>query len=97
MTDISPDRFDIVVIGGGTGGYAAAFRAAQQGMRVALVDRARIGGTCLHWGCIPTKAMLESADLLDRIRHAGDFGIGVGEPVADMARSEEHRLNSSHT
>lgn len=77
--------FDIVVLGGGTGGYGAAFRAGQLGLSVALVDDnpKGIGGTCLHIGCIPTKAMLESADLIDRIRHAGDFGIGVGEPVVD--------------
>ena len=60
----SSNSFDLVVIGGGTGGYAAAFRAGQLGLRVALVDeQARIGGTCLFWGCIPTKAMLESAEL----------------------------------
>lgn len=84
MSTETTSSFDLVVIGAGTGGYAAAFRAAQLGMTVALVDRARIGGTCLHWGCIPTKAMLESADLLDRIRHAKDFGIGVGEPTPDL-------------
>jgi dihydrolipoamide dehydrogenase len=80
----SSNSFDLVVIGGGTGGYAAAFRGAQLGLRVALVDRYKIGGTCLHWGCIPTKAMLESADLLDRIRHAGDFGISTGESAIDL-------------
>ena len=59
-----PDTFDLVVLGAGTGGYSAAFRAAQLGLSVALVDQVKIGGTCLHRGCIPTKAMLESADLL---------------------------------
>jgi len=78
------DTFDLVILGAGTGGYAAAFRAADLGMSVALVDRYRIGGTCLHWGCIPTKAMLESADLIDRIRHAADFGITVGDPAPDL-------------
>ena len=79
--------FDIVVLGAGTGGYTAAFRAGQLGLKVALVDDgpAGIGGTCLHLGCIPTKAMLESADLYERIRHAGDFGISVGEPSVDAA------------
>jgi dihydrolipoamide dehydrogenase len=77
--------FDIVVLGAGTGGYAAAFRAGQLGLRVALVDDRPegIGGTCLHVGCIPTKAMLESADLYDRIRHAGDMGIKVGDTSID--------------
>lgn len=79
----SSNSFDLVVLGAGTGGYSAAFRAAQLGLRVALVDEARIGGTCLHLGCIPTKAMLESADLVDRIRHASDFGISAGEPQVD--------------
>jgi dihydrolipoamide dehydrogenase len=79
--------FDIVVLGAGTGGYSAAFRAGQLGLKTALVDDgpAGIGGTCLHWGCIPTKAMLESADLVERIRHAGEFGISVSEPIADAA------------
>ena len=72
--------FDIVVLGGGTGGYGAAFRAGQLGLKVALVDDnpKGIGGTCLHIGCIPTKAMLESADLIDRIKHAGEFGVDGG-------------------
>ncbi len=76
---------DIVVLGGGTGGYGAAFRAGQLGLKVALVDDnpRGLGGTCLHIGCIPTKAMLESADLLDRLKHAGEFGITVGAPGFD--------------
>ena len=53
--------FELLVLGGGTGGYAAAFRAAQLGKRVALVEKAKVGGTCLHWGCIPAKAMVERA------------------------------------
>jgi dihydrolipoamide dehydrogenase len=79
--------FDIVVLGAGTGGYSAAFRAGQLGLKVALVDDgpAGIGGTCLHWGCIPTKAMLESADLFERILHASDFGISVGEASVDAS------------
>ena len=71
-----PD-FDILVLGGGTGGYAAAFRAAQLGKRVALVEQSKVGGTCLHWGCIPAKAMLESGDLLAKIGKAADFGIQI--------------------
>ena len=84
------DHYDVVVVGAGTGGYSAAFRAAQLGLRVALIDQHKIGGTCLHRGCIPTKAMLESADLLDRIRKADQFGLIVseahGDPVAIAAR-----------
>ena len=67
----TPDWFDLVVLGAGTGGYTAAFRAAQLGLKVALVDADKIGGTCLHRGCIPTKAILESADLAHRIRENG--------------------------
>src|SRR5690348_10855752 len=74
----SSNDFDLVVLGAGTGGYTAAFRAAQLGLRVALVDEDKIGGTCLHRGCIPTKALLESAGFLERIRHAKEFGIWVG-------------------
>ena len=79
-----PDWFDVVVLGAGTGGYSAAFRAAQLGLKVALVDEDRIGGTCLHRGCIPTKAILESADLAHRVREQG-AGIGV---VTDGLRIE---------
>jgi dihydrolipoamide dehydrogenase len=80
-----PD-FDLIVLGAGTGGYSAAFRASQLGMRVALVDQGKIGGTCLHVGCIPTKALLESAEFLARIRKAKDFGILIdGKPTFDYA------------
>ena len=84
----SSNDFDLVVLGAGTGGYTAAFRAAQLGLKVALVDQGKIGGTCLHIGCIPTKAMLESAALLERVRHAKDYGIGIGEadPTVDYAQ-----------
>jgi dihydrolipoamide dehydrogenase len=80
----SSNDFDLVVLGAGTGGYSAAFRAAQLGLKVALVDEDKIGGTCLHRGCIPTKALLESAGLVDRIRHAKSLGINLpGEPSID--------------
>lgn len=81
----SSNSFDLVVLGAGTGGYAAAFRAAQHGLRVCLIDEFKIGGTCLHVGCIPTKAMLESADFYERVRHAADLGVNVTEPSLDYA------------
>ncbi len=87
----SSNSFDLVVLGGGTGGYSAAFRAAQMGLRTALVEEARIGGTCLHSGCIPTKAMLESADLYARIRDAATFGLSVGETGVDMGAIARRR------
>src|SRR5215204_3736026 len=87
----SSNDFDLVVLGAGTGGYTAAFRAAQLGLRVALVDEDKIGGTCLHIGCIPTKALLESAAFAERLRHAKDFGLGVDDFSIDYARMTERR------
>jgi len=87
----SSNSFDLIVLGAGTGGYSTAFRAAQMGLRTALVEEARIGGTCLHWGCIPTKAMLESADLYARIREATAFGLTVGETGVDMGTIAKRR------
>jgi dihydrolipoamide dehydrogenase len=88
----SSNDFDLVVLGAGTGGYAAAFRAAQLGLKVALVDEDKIGGTCLHRGCIPTKALLESAAFAEKVRHAKDFGITLpGEPVVDYAQMAARR------
>jgi dihydrolipoamide dehydrogenase len=83
----------VVVLGGGPGGDVAALRAAQMGAQVTLIERAELGGTCLNWGCIPTKALLAAADLLRKIREAKDFGILVGEVGYDfaamMARKED--------
>ena len=78
--------FDLIVLGAGTGGYTAAFRGAQLGMRVALVDQGKIGGTCLHVGCIPTKALLESAEFFGRLKKAKEFGLLIeGQPGFDYA------------
>lgn len=89
----SSNDFDLVVLGAGTGGYTAAFRAAQLGLRVALVDEDKIGGTCLHRGCIPTKALLESGEMMNRARHLRDYGVLLtGEPTVDypaMARRRD--------
>src|SRR5690349_13983059 len=79
----SSNDFDLVVLGAGTGGYTAAFRAAQLGLKVALVDEDKLGGTCLHRGCIPTKALLESAGLVERMRHAKDYGLVLGGDGGD--------------
>lgn len=67
--------FDVVIVGGGPGGYPAAIRAAQYGLRVALIEKERAGGVCLNWGCIPTKAMLRSAEVLETMQHSADFGV----------------------
>ncbi len=78
-------KFDLVVIGGGPGGYVAAIRAAQLDRKVALVEGEHLGGICLNWGCIPTKALLRTAEISRSIAHAGDFGIKVGKVDIDMA------------
>ena len=88
----SSNDFDLVVLGAGTGGYTAAFRAAQLGLRVALVDEDKIGGTCLHRGCIPTKALLELAEMMNRARHLKDYGVLLpGEPDVDYATMAQRR------
>ena len=80
-----PADLDVVVLGGGFGGYTAAIRASQLGLKVALVEEAKMGGTCLHWGCIPTKALLESAELLYKVRDRGrEFGVNADNIASDM-------------
>src|SRR6185436_12513832 len=73
-------RFDVAIIGTGPGGYVAAIRAAQLGLETAVVERDELGGTCLNWGCIPTKAWIVTAHLYEQIRRAREYGIEVGEP-----------------
>lgn len=85
------ETVDIAILGGGNGGYAAALRAAQLGLSVALVERDKVGGTCLHRGCIPTKAMLHSAELMESVRSAGDFGVLVGPPEVDGGKVAAYR------
>ena len=77
-------NYDIIVVGSGPGGYVAAIRASQLGKKVAIVERESIGGICLNWGCIPTKALLKSAQVFEYISHAEDYGIKVGESKADF-------------
>ncbi|MDQ3693677.1 MAG: dihydrolipoyl dehydrogenase [Chloroflexota bacterium] len=74
-------QFDLVVLGGGTGGYVAAIRARQLGLNVAVVEEDKLGGTCLHRGCIPTKAFLKSADVLDEVKAAKQFGVNVSGDI----------------
>ena len=77
------NAFDVIVIGAGPGGYPAAIRCAQLGLKTACVEREKLGGVCLNWGCIPSKALLKTAELVHKIRHAGDFGIRVAEAEID--------------
>ena len=76
--------FDVIVIGSGPGGYVAAIRASQLKLKVAIVERAELGGICLNWGCIPTKALLKSANVFEYLQHASDYGITVGEAKPDL-------------
>ena len=78
--------YDVLVIGAGPGGYPTAIRAAQLGLRTACVEKERLGGVCLNWGCIPSKALLKTAELAHKIRHAEDFGLIVGDLDVDYGK-----------
>lgn len=78
-------NYDLIVIGSGPGGYVAAIRASQLGMNVAVVERAELGGICLNWGCIPTKSLLKSAQVLEYARHAADYGVKIEAAEPDFA------------
>ena len=76
--------YDIIVVGSGPGGYVTAIRASQLGMKTAVVERESLGGICLNWGCIPTKALLKSANVFEYLSHASDYGISVKEAKVDF-------------
>ena len=94
------DAFDLVVIGSGPGGYVAAIRAAQLGLKTAIVERAELGGVCLNWGCIPTKALLKSGEVFEQLGHLSDYGLkaeGVSfdfAKVVERSRKVAAQLNS---
>jgi dihydrolipoamide dehydrogenase len=96
---MADNNFDIIIIGSGPGGYVTAIRAAQLGFKTAIVERDYLGGICLNWGCIPTKALLRSAEIFHYLRHAKDYGLSAGEvtydPTAVVKRSRvvSKRLN----
>jgi len=73
--------YDLIIIGSGPGGYVAAIRASQLKMKVAVIERAEIGGICLNWGCIPTKSLLKSAQVFEYLTHASDYGIAISGEV----------------
>ncbi len=77
-------NYDVIVIGSGPGGYVAAIRASQLGLKTAIVEKESLGGVCLNWGCIPTKALLKSAQVFEYIKHAKDYGINVSESTHDF-------------
>jgi dihydrolipoamide dehydrogenase len=85
-------NYDIVILGGGTGGYVAAIRAAQLGLKTAIVEKGNLGGTCLHKGCIPSKALLRSAEVYATTKnHAADFGVNTGEVTLDFSRVQARK------
>src|SRR6185436_1363353 len=85
MGNGSDATFDVVILGGGSGGYAAALRAAQLDLSVALIEKDKLGGTCLHRGCIPTKALLHAAEVADAARESAQFGVKAELLGVDMA------------
>jgi dihydrolipoamide dehydrogenase len=79
------DPYDLIVLGSGPGGYVAAIRASQLGLKTAIVERENLGGICLNWGCIPTKALLRSAEVFHQMKHAADYGLSADNVTADLA------------
>jgi dihydrolipoamide dehydrogenase len=75
-------QYDLIVVGSGPGGYVAAIRASQLGLKCAVVEKESLGGICLNWGCIPTKALLKSAQVFEYIKHAADYGITVKDALS---------------
>lgn len=85
------EQYDLVILGGGTGGYVAAIRAAQLGLKTAVVEKGKVGGTCLHKGCMPSKAMLKSAEMFHAAKKLREFGVVTGEATLDFARVRERK------
>ena len=81
---MSSTKYDVIVLGSGPGGYVAAIRAAQLGLKTAIVEAAELGGISLNWGCIPTKALIKSAQVFEYIHHAEDYGIKVKDAEVDF-------------
>ena len=81
---MADNQFDVIVVGGGPGGYVTAIRAAQLGMKVALAEEKHLGGICLNWGCIPTKALLRSAEIYHNMQHAADYGLSAEKVAFDL-------------
>ena len=91
MADNAGNNFDVVILGAGSGGYACALRASQLGLTVALVEKNKLGGTCLHVGCIPTKALLHAAEVADSARESEQFGVNATFESIDMAGVNKYK------
>ncbi|MGB1451429.1 MAG: FAD-dependent oxidoreductase, partial [Marinirhabdus sp.] len=87
------NKYDIIVIGSGPGGYVTAIRASQLGFKTAVIEKEKLGGVCLNWGCIPTKALLKSAQVFDYLNHAEAYGLTVKEAGKDFAKVIERSRN----
>ena len=94
------DTYDLIILGSGPGGYVAAIRASQLGMKVAIVERERLGGICLNWGCIPTKALLRTSEVYHYMTHAADYGLKADNvgfdlgKIVDRSRKVAGQLNA---
>ncbi|HEX6888654.1 MAG TPA: dihydrolipoyl dehydrogenase [Candidatus Nanopelagicales bacterium] len=88
---MADNQFDVVILGGGSGGYACALRASQLNLSVALIERDKLGGTCLHWGCIPTKALLHAAEVADTARESANFGVDLSLNGIDLVAVNKYR------
>lgn len=91
MANDASTVFDLVILGGGSGGYAAALRAAQLGLDVALIEKNKLGGTCLHQGCIPTKALLHAGEIADQARESEQFGVRATFEGIDIAAVHKYK------
>jgi dihydrolipoyl dehydrogenase len=89
------EQYDVLVIGGGPGGYVAAIRAAQLGLKTALVEDSALGGTCLNWGCIPTKSLLKGADMVRALKHMSTFGLSADNVQFDLSTLVQHSRDSA--
>jgi len=85
------EHYDVAILGAGPGGYVAAIRAGQLGLKTVLIEKDKVGGTCLHVGCIPTKSLLETAEVLLLSRKAGEFGVRVSESTLDLKTAMDRK------
>src|SRR5918992_4678099 len=100
MRTVMADTYNVIVIGAGPGGYVTAIRAAQLGFKTAVIDREHLGGICLNWGCIPTKALLRSAEIYHYMEHAKDYGLSADKvgfdagAIVKRSRGVSERLST---